>query len=304
MKRVYIQTEFQKLDKEEQEIVTSFREEMEDVEVEVREHFQREDVVDLSHVKDHSMEKEDFVIAFCENAAEAEVFALQNIPVVSYEPKHCEQAVKDENVCESLEIAHPKTRYVVLSLEGIEEHYLKKVWCRYFGFPWTILETERTVVREICLKDMEDLFHLYEGDGITDYMEPLFDREAEIQYQKDYIDKVYGFYEYGMWVVIEKATGELIGRAGVESRNTEDANQVELGYVIRKDKQNLGFATEVCRAIVDYAREELGMSSVRARVHPDNLASVRIVEKLGMKPLSEKVNSDGEIIFQILFFTN
>jgi RimJ/RimL family protein N-acetyltransferase len=262
------------------------------VEVEVREHFQREDVIDLSHAKDHSMEQEDFVIAFCENAAEAEVFALQNVPVVSYEPKH------------GAHLSHPKTRYVVLSLEGIEEHYLKKVWCRYFGFPWTILETERTVVREICLKDIEDLFHLYEGDGITDYMEPLFDREAEIQYQKDYIDKVYGFYEYGMWVVIEKATGELIGRAGVESRNTEDVDQVELGYVIRKDKQNLGFATEVCRAIVDYAREELGMSSVRARVHPDNLSSVRIVEKLGMKPLSKKVNSDGEITFQILFFTN
>lgn len=68
---------------------------------------------------------------------------------------------------------------------------------------------------------------------------------------------MYGYYGYGMWLVFDKASGELIGRAGLEHREFPDAVELELGYLIDPDRQGQGLATEVCQAILAFAREEL-----------------------------------------------
>lgn len=73
---------------------------------------------------------------------------------------------------------------------------------------------------------------MYAEPGMTDYMEGLYEYEEELEYQKAYIENMYRFYGYGMWLVFEKKTGTLIGRAGVEHR--EELNgDMELGYAIR-----------------------------------------------------------------------
>lgn len=292
MRRIYIQMDEKKLNRDELEILEEFHQEMISCGVEVirREHFRRDEILELSIKTVEDVDKDGFVVAFCVEQEDAEEFSLRNIPVIAYEP----DAFKNQ-------ATPPKSRFVVLSLEGVDCHYIKKVWCRYFKRPWKILETDRTILREICMEDMEDLFSMYEDPQITRFMEPLFEREEEIQYQRDYIDKVYGFYEYGMWLVIEESSGAVIGRAGVESKSPEDPNRVELGYMIRRDRQGQGYASEVCEAIVEYAKEELMMESVCARIHPENKASVRIAEKLGMKPISKTANENGEITYEIVF---
>ena len=78
---------------------------------------------------------------------------------------------------------------------------------------------------------------------MTDFVEPLYDYETELEYQKAYIENMYGFYEYGMWLVLSRETGKLIGRAGLEHD--------ELGYMIAPELWNQGYATEVCRFIID-----------------------------------------------------
>lgn len=65
---------------------------------------------------------------------------------------------------------------------------------------------------------------------MTDFVEPLYDYETELEYQKAYIENMYGFYEYGMWLVFLKETGRLIGRAGLEHD--------EMGYMIAQQFQN------------------------------------------------------------------
>ena len=65
---------------------------------------------------------------------------------------------------------------------------------------------------------LDALFELYAGKGMTDYMEPLYPYEEEREYQQAYIEQMYRFYGYGMWIVCDRNTGELIGRAGVEHR--------------------------------------------------------------------------------------
>lgn len=168
-------------------------------------------------------------------------------------------------------------------IEGFEEvdfDFLEKIYQRHHGIPWTILETERLIVRELELSDMDALFELYSYEGMTDYMEGLYSYEEEYEYQKAYIENMYRFFGYGMWLVWEKESGKLVGRAGIEHRE-ELEGEPELGYAIGTPWQGKGYATEVCRAILAYAKEELGFEELCSVVLPENKASVHLLEKLG-----------------------
>lgn len=181
--------------------------------------------------------------------------------------------------------------YAVTDIEDLDETYLERIWQRYRGIPWKICETERCIVRETVPEDVESFYDIYRDKEITRYMENLFeDREKERQYIRDYIEKVYGFYGFGMWTVCLKETGEVIGRAGLSMR--EEFEEAELGYVIGKKWQRQGLAEEACREILAYGREELGFERVRALMHPENTASERLCRKLGFC-YKEKRTLDG-----------
>ncbi len=165
------------------------------------------------------------------------------------------------------------TRYAVESLAELDIEYLERVRRRYNHIPWDIGETDRCLIRELSLSDLPALYELYAKPGMTDYVEPLFDYETELEYQKAYIENMYGFYEYGMWLVFSKETGKLIGRAGLEHN--------EMGYMIAPEFQNQGYATEVCRFIIDYVRENTDFEELYCRIDERNTASVRLAKKLG-----------------------
>lgn len=185
----------------------------------------------------------------------------------------------------------PGISYAVTDIEDLDERYLEQIWQRYRGIPWKICETERCIVRETVPEDVESFYGIYRDKEITRYMENLFDdREKERQYIRDYIEKVYGFYGFGMWTVCLKETGEVIGRAGLSMR--EEFEEPELGYVIGKKWQRQGLAEEACREILAYGREELGFERVRALMHPENTASERLCRKLGFC-YKEKRTLDG-----------
>ncbi len=62
---------------------------------------------------------------------------------------------------------------VVEGFEEVDMTFLQRVYERHFNIPWTILETERCIVRELELSDLDDLFSMYAEPGMTDYMEGL-----------------------------------------------------------------------------------------------------------------------------------
>lgn len=174
----------------------------------------------------------------------------------------------------------PGAIYAVECLEEVEETSLEMAYRRLAGLPWEILRTERCMIRETTVEDVDSFYRLYEEPAITEYMEPLFeDRDEEIAYTKTYIEKVYGFYGYGMWTVLKKNSGEVIGRAGISWR--EGYELPELGFVIGVPWQRQGYAFEVCTAILAYAKTELSMEQVQALVQPGNKSSLDLCEKLG-----------------------
>lgn len=165
--------------------------------------------------------------------------------------------------------------------------------------PWPAVEiarTKRCVIRELSLEDLPALENCIRKKGNmapgcrrredSGFIEPLFAKEKK-KYQQAYITNMYGYYGYGMWLVFDKASGELIGRAGLEHREFPDAVELELGYLIDPDRQGQGLATEVCQAILAFAREELDFPRVNALTDQKNVASVALLQKLGFYYLED-----------------
>ncbi|MDO4303410.1 MAG: GNAT family N-acetyltransferase, partial [Bacillota bacterium] len=171
-------------------------------------------------------------------------------------------------------------RYAVENLSELEYRSYEEAFQRLAGLPWSILETNRLKVRESTVFDVEEFYRIYSDPSITYYMEDLFpEKEQEIAYMKAYVDQIYGFYGYGLWTVILKETGKIIGRAGLSVR--EGYELPELGFVIDVEHQRQGYAFEVCSAILGYAKSELEFEAVQALADENNVASVHLLEKLG-----------------------
>jgi len=179
------------------------------------------------------------------------------------------------------------TDMIVQGFEEIGVQFLDRIQKRRNHLPWNILYTERTCVREITMADLDELYLLYEGEGITDYTEPLYERGKEEEYTRSYIDHMYYYYGYGMWVVRDRKTGALIGRAGIDHREVDGKVLMELGYIIGREYQNKGYATEVCRAVMEYAREQLEAEELHCFIHPNNRVSMHLAIKLGFQKIAD-----------------
>lgn len=172
------------------------------------------------------------------------------------------------------------SRYAVEDLPALEYCSYEEAFCRLAGIPWDILETERMKVRETTPRDVDEFYRIYSNPSITQYMEDLFpDRKQEIEYIKAYVKEIYEFYGFGLWTVLHKESGCVIGRAGLNVREGYDIP--ELGFVIDIKYQGQGYAFEVCSAILKYAEEKLEFPAVQAFVDENNKCSVHLLEKLG-----------------------
>lgn len=169
------------------------------------------------------------------------------------------------------------------NIDDIDEEFLEKAYCRQKGLPLHILETDRCIVREFCMEDLDALVELYDNLKNDEFVDPLFDYEEEKEYEKNYIKYIYDFYGYGMWLVfLKEDPNKLIGRMGLETRETCEENEAELGYILHPDYRNQGIASEVCKSILSYGRD-LGIKKFLCRIDRGNVVSINFASKLGFK---------------------
>lgn len=178
--------------------------------------------------------------------------------------------------------------YVAEGFAEIDAAFLERIYQRRHGIPWRVIETERCYLREMELADLRDLYALYDDAEMANYMEPLYEWEQEVEYTKAYIQNMYRFYGYGIWLVKDRMTDELIGRAGFGHAERDGECVLEMGYAIAAGHRRRGYAKEVCSALVDYARKaDLGFDRLYCFVQKDNIASLSLLGKLAFV-------SDGE----------
>ena len=73
-----------------------------------------------------------------------------------------------------------------------------------------------------------------------------------------------------------------MGDCGLTPQDVAGTTEIEVGYHVRSSLQGQGFATEAAAASRDYARDVLGLDRLIAIIHPDNVASQRVAEKIGL----------------------
>jgi RimJ/RimL family protein N-acetyltransferase len=143
--------------------------------------------------------------------------------------------------------------------------------------PAPTLTTERLLLRPFTPDDAEAHHAQVGGDprvtwsGRARTLEDTRERIAE------YI-AAWEVDDFGMWAVVERATGELLGHAGLQ--RLEDTPQVEIGYYLGQSAWGRGFASEAGGAVVSHA-DAVGLPEVVAVVRPENAASQRVLAKLG-----------------------
>ncbi len=168
------------------------------------------------------------------------------------------------------------TKYAIESATDIDYNYIKRIYNRYYGYDNEIIVTKRLILRETKLEDYQTFIEIYDDEDVRKYNPPLEEKDA----LKAYINTVYPLYDYGLWTVVRKEDGSIIGRAGIE-------NGDELQYMIKKNERNKGYGSECVAAIIKYAREELQMEDLRAKIHPDNLPSIKLNKKFNFKLIAD-----------------
>ncbi|EHR59834.1 GNAT family N-acetyltransferase [Saccharomonospora cyanea] len=148
-----------------------------------------------------------------------------------------------------------------------------------------ILRTERLTLRPAVVSDLDAIHAYLSQEGVCRYLlhGPLSREEVEAKLVA--CEKRATLGEKGDFVrlaVVRNEDGAVVGDVILDITSVEAAT-VEIGWVFSPDVAGRGYATEAARALRDYAFETLNAHRVVAHLHPDNTASSRLCERLGMR---------------------
>ena len=146
----------------------------------------------------------------------------------------------------------------------------------------TIIETPRLLLREMTAADRPDLcMILQDKEVMYAYNGPFSDEEVN-----GWLERQTGRYRewgYGLWAVVLKQTGEMIGQCGVTRQLWNGEEMLEVGYLFRHSHWHQGYATEAARACMEYAFNILGASEVCSIIRDNNIPSQRVALRNGMR---------------------
>ena len=156
------------------------------------------------------------------------------------------------------------------------------------------LETERLILRDIRMEDIQEYYERLYGDGdVCRYL--LFDPHQDIGESLASIEDVLQKYEEGRfyrWGITEKEDGSLIGVIGLV-RIDENTNTCSFAYLLGCDYWNKGYGTESLKAVIRFAFEEMEMERIVADHMVGNPASGAVMRKVGMTHIgTEKAKYD------------
>ena len=145
--------------------------------------------------------------------------------------------------------------------------------------------TARLRFREMTPDDLDDMASLL-GDPRVMQFYPRTRSRNEAAAWIEWNQRNYAEHGHGLWV-IETHAGEFVGDCGITWQQVNGVSKREVGYHVRADLQGLGFATEAAAACRDFARLHTDATQLVAIIHPDNRASERVAEKIGMIRLED-----------------
>ena len=149
-----------------------------------------------------------------------------------------------------------------------------------------VIETERLFLREMTQADFEALYKVLSDTEIMRYYPYTFDEEKV----KSWIDRNierYRVFGFGLWSVVLKDTGEVIGDCGLTMQNIGGQIKPEIGYHISADKQRKGYAKEAAIAVRDWTFRNTTFNVIYSYMKYDNVPSIKTAISYGCKQVDE-----------------
>lgn len=145
-----------------------------------------------------------------------------------------------------------------------------------------IFETERLYVREMNQGDFDALCQiLQDKETMYAYEGPFTDQEVQ-----EWLDRQIARYQkwnFGLWAVILKETGKMIGQCGLTMQPWKETEVLEIGYLFNRAYWHKGYATEAAQACKKYAFETLQAEEVCSIIRGTNIASQNVAIRNGME---------------------
>ena len=166
--------------------------------------------------------------------------------------------------------------------------------------PEGALETERLRLRDWREDDVEHLVRLGLDERFMRYLAPggrLASREDADESLRRY-RRHWEEHGYGVWAAEERASGRLVGRLGL-SHHRLWPQDVEVGWGLDPAVWGRGYATEGGAAALAHAFETLALERVISIVHPENAASIAVMERLGIRPWRTAHWPEGDIDLEV-----
>ncbi len=156
-----------------------------------------------------------------------------------------------------------------------------------------IIETERLLLRTFTVDDAPLIYELNLDPAVTRYTgDPVKDlHQAQLVLEQTILPQ-YALYNHGRWAVhvkpgIDPIAIGFIGWCGLKNR--PERREIDLGYRFIKNAWGKGYATEAAFACLRYGFEKLNLQRVVGRAMPQNIGSIRVLEKCGMQYVGDEV---------------
>ncbi|KAB1087713.1 GNAT family N-acetyltransferase [Neorhizobium galegae] len=167
-----------------------------------------------------------------------------------------------------------------------------------------VLETERLILREITKADLPILFRIFgDAESMRFYPRAKSFQGTEVWFEK-LAFRSYEAHGFGLWGIVEKATGELIGDCGVTLQPTPQGLEPEIGYHLRREWLGRGYAVEAAAACRDFGLGGLGFERIVSIVSPENIPSLRVAARIHQRwEIYRTVTAAGAQVDRFLFIS-
>ena len=143
--------------------------------------------------------------------------------------------------------------------------------------------TERLTLRPYHWSDLDALVAMQSDPVVMRFMDhgQTYDRADNVAYLERHFANAAD--PEHVWGIALKSSDLLIGRSGIVPCDVAGTPEIEIGYMLAREQWGQGFATEVARELVRIGFAELGHTRLIAMTHPDNVGSIRVIEKSGFQ---------------------
>lgn len=143
------------------------------------------------------------------------------------------------------------------------------------------LQTDRLILRKLEYSDQKDIFEYAQNPSVSKYL-VWYPHKTEID-SLSFLNLVYDCYNHNKpapWGISLKERNKIIGTAGFISLDKVN-HKAELGFALSEDYWNRGLISEACKIIIKFGFQDLKLNRIEARCMVENLASAKVLEKLG-----------------------